>query len=416
MKRVLMVAFHFPPASGSSGIQRTLRFVQHLPSLGWAPTVISAHPRAYERTSSDLMKDLPPGITVERPFAVDVSRHLSVGGRYPAFLGRPDRWWPWRFGAVAAAMRLMRNQRFDALWTTYPIATAHEIGLACHRRSGMPWIADFRDPMAQDGYPEDPATWRNFLRIEQQTIAHASRSVFTTPGAARMYRERYPAASGDRIVVIENGFDEQAFVLAGSGEEGPLGAGRVTLLHSGVVYPSERDPTHLFRALARLEASGKIGSPGFVIRFRASEHDSMLRRLAQAAGVLDLIEFAPPVSYDVALNEMLRADALLVMQASNCNAQIPAKVYEYLRAGRPILALTDPNGDTAKVLREAGVSAQAPLDSASAIADLLRRFVDESVHRSGWVPSADAVARASRQARTVALAELLDQVVAEHAA
>ena len=96
-----------------------------------------------------------------------------------------------------------------------------------------------------------------------------------------MYRERFPGLPSERIVVIENGFDEQAFPTAdGQGEPAPLHPARTTLVHSGVVYPSERDPTQLFQALAMLKAEGAIDASGFVMRFRASEHDATLRRLA----------------------------------------------------------------------------------------------------------------------------------------
>ncbi len=77
MKRVLMVCYHFPPLAGSSGIQRSLRFVQHLPESGWQPLVLSAHPRAYERTSDDLQDEVPAGTVVRRAFALDTARHLS---------------------------------------------------------------------------------------------------------------------------------------------------------------------------------------------------------------------------------------------------------------------------------------------------------------------------------------------------
>ena len=86
MKRVLMIAYHFPPLAGSSGIQRTLRFVQHLPKFGWEPLVLSADPRAYERTSNDLMSEVPDGIVVRRVFALDTARHLSIAGRYICLL------------------------------------------------------------------------------------------------------------------------------------------------------------------------------------------------------------------------------------------------------------------------------------------------------------------------------------------
>src|SRR5262245_14173538 len=100
MKRVLMIAYHFPPLAGSSGIQRTLRFVQHLPSFGWDPCVLTAAPLAYERTSNDLLSDVPPNVPLKRAFALDTARHLSIGGRYPGFLALPDRWMTWRFDAV----------------------------------------------------------------------------------------------------------------------------------------------------------------------------------------------------------------------------------------------------------------------------------------------------------------------------
>ncbi|WP_246099535.1 glycosyltransferase [Methylibium rhizosphaerae] len=412
MKRVLMVAFHFPPAAGSSGIQRTLRFAQYLPSLGWEPTVLSAHPRAYERTSADLLADVPESVGVTRSFALDAARHLSIAGRYPAFLGRPDRWQSWRLGAVADGLRLLREKRFDAIWSTYPIATAHQIAASLHRRSGVPWVADFRDPMAQDGYPEDPKTWRSFQKIEQHALQHAARSVFTTPGAARHYRERYPAVPSDRIVVIENGYDESTFTAAGPShgtQPAPLDAGRITLLHSGIVYPSERDPTQCLQALGLLKAKGVLSAANFSLRFRASAHDGLIAGIAKEQGVSDLIQLLPPVPYRDALEEMLRADGLVVMQASNCNAQIPAKLYEYLRARRPILALTDPAGDTAQVLRESGVQDVAALDSAPAIAALIERFVSAQAEARGvFVASSEAVRRASRESRTEELAELLN--------
>ena len=159
LRRVLMVAYHFPPLAGSSGIQRTLRFVQHLPALGWQPLVLTADPRAYERTSPDLLPDVPAGTVVRRAFALDTARQLSWKGRYLDALARPDRWMSWRFDGVRQGLQLIREFKPELIWSTYPIPTAHRIGLELHRRSGLPWVADFRDPMAQDGYPADPRLW-----------------------------------------------------------------------------------------------------------------------------------------------------------------------------------------------------------------------------------------------------------------
>ena len=160
MKHVLMVAFHFPPHAGSSGIQRTLRFVRHLPEHGWSPLLLSAHPMAYERTSDDLVGDIPEGTIVRRAFALNSARHLAIKGRYLAATARPDRWVSWKYDAIRQGMQMIEAYKPDLIWSTYPIATAHVIADALHRRSGIPWVADFRDPMAQPGYPADPVTWQ----------------------------------------------------------------------------------------------------------------------------------------------------------------------------------------------------------------------------------------------------------------
>lgn len=413
MRRVLMVAFHFPPLSVSSGIQRTLRFVQHLPEFGWEPIVLTAHPRAYPVTSDDLVKEIPAGTVVERAFALDTSNHLSLLRRYPAFLARPDRWVSWWPGGVAAGRRLITRYRPDAIWSTYPIATAHLIGRSLHRASGLPWIADFRDPMAQEGYPADPKTWEMFRQIEESALKESAAAVFVTPGAARTYRQRYPDAPAEAITVIENGYDEESFsTVEPKAPEPRKNATPVTLLHSGVIYPSERDPTQFLSALRLLLDRDTLKPNEILVRLRASGHDAHLQSLIERFRLQSIVELAPPIPYRHALNEMLHVDGLLILQASNCNDQIPAKVYEYLRAGRPILGLTDPSGDTAALLKRAGVNHVAPLDSAAEIAEGVQQFL--AAIRSGTEPGPDLnfVRSASRHQRTAELARLLDAVTA----
>lgn len=410
-KRLLMVAYHFPPLAGSSGIQRTLRFVQHLPALGWEPLVLTAHQRAYERTSADLNNDVPTGTVVRRALAWDTARHLALRGRYLGALARPDRWQSWRFDAVRQGLQMVRQYRPQALWSTFPIATAHVIGAELARRTGLPWIADFRDPMAQDGYPVDPATWRQYQAIEARALRSGQIATFTTPGAAAEYQRRYPDGA-HKVHVIENGYDEESFASVDAiAQAQPLVRGAVTLLHSGIVYPNERDPTQLMAALGRLHEAGDITPQRMRLRFRAAMAEDLLRDLATRHRVAEYLDICPPIPYREALAEMLRADALLVMQASNCNAQVPAKLYEYLRAGRPILGLTDLNGDTAGVLRAAGIDALARLDDAADIAALLRRFIDPQKNgRLTGVASQSVIRAASRKGRTEQLARLLDDL------
>lgn len=409
-----MVAFQFPPFAGSSAIQRTLRFVQHLPNQGWEPIVLTAAPFAYESTSDDLVKSVPPDVVVERAFALDAARHLSLGRRYPRFLARPDRWRSWRLAAVRKGQRMIARYSPAVLWSTYPIATAHMIGSGLQRRTGLPWIADFRDPMAQEGYPSDPATWRSFKNIEDDAVHRARFTVFTTSGAAAMYRARYPDVDPQRLQVVENGYDEGSFkeVERAFNESGPLAPGRLTLLHSGAVYTSERDPTQFFQALGQLKQKGRISAGRVVIRFRASGNDELLRRFAKERGIEDLVELLPPLPYGAALDEMCRADGLLVFQAANCNQQIPAKLYEYLRAGRPVLGLTDPKGDTAGAMRRCGASDIVPLDRADLIEAAIARWLEDLATGVAAVPDKASAQANSRAARAAELVRLLDAAVA----
>lgn len=406
MKRILMVAYHFPPLTGSSGIQRTLRFAKYLPEFGWEPIILTAHPRAYERVSSDMLGEIPRGIVVVRAPAFDASRHFSIKGRYPGILARPDRWVSWLPGGTVTGLATIRRYKPDLIWSTYPIATAHMIGTALHRLSGLPWIADFRDPMAHNGYPSDPRVRASFIRIEENVVNHARLCVFTTPGAARFYAQRYPATHA-KFHVVENGYDEETFIGEVK-ENASLNPGKLTLLHSGVVYPSERDPTQFFRAIRDLLNMGRIRETQFRIRFRAAMHKTFLEGLIKEFDLSQCMELLPPIPYADAIEEMLRADVLLIMQASNCNDQIPAKLYEYLRAERPILALTDPDGDTAGALRQAGISTIVPLDQPNAIGEILARMLHDPA--TGALPDKAKITAYSRRNLTGKLAELLSKV------
>lgn len=410
MKRILMVAYHFPPLAGSSGIQRTLRLVQHLPAHGWEPLVLTVHKRAYERTSEDLLREVPSGVVVRRAFALDAARHLSIFRRYAGASARPDRWVSWKYDGVRQGMQMVRELKPSAVWSTYPLATAHLIGEEIARRSGLPWIADFRDPMAQPGYPSDPLTHKKFTEIESSAARLAHFCTFTTPGAVRTYSARYPQ-SASRMLLLENGFDEPSFVRASrrSVEQLPPG-GPFVILHSGILYPQERDPTCLFVALKRLREAGVLSPQRLRFRFRASAHDDHIRRLAAEQGVSDFVELAAPLPYEAALAEMMHADALLIMQDAGCNDQIPAKAYEYLRAGRPILAITDPVGDTANLMRRAGIEAIARLESAAEIESTLRRFVEQLVKGCAPAAAVDIVAQMSREFRSGEFAALLDRL------
>lgn len=420
---VLLIAYHFPPCGLSSGLQRTLCFSRDLSYHNWAPIVLTAHPRAYAITKTDQLSQIPPDVPVRAAFALDTPRHLGFRGRYAGWMALPDNWVSWLPGAVAAGILMVRKYRPRVLWSTYPIATAHLVGLCLHRITGIPWIADFRDPMTEEDpltgkrFPEDARLWKVRRWIEKRAIQHCTRAVFVTPGSLEIHSNRYPHFAS-RMAVIGNGYDEENFAAAERvAKTRQTRAGQLLLVHSGVLYPGpDRDPTAFLKALASLRKQGKVSSELLQVRLRATGYDDYYRQQIREHGVEDIVSLDPPVPYQEALAEMLAADGLLVFQGRTSNPAVPAKLYEYLRSRRPIFALVDSEGDTAGVLRRAGIETQVPLDQPEIIESGIVRFLAEIRRGTSFLPAQEAIEEHSRKSKAKQLAGLLDEIVREQGA
>ena len=410
-KKVLMIAFHYPPYGGGSGVHRTLSFSRYLPDHGWQPIILTANPKSYPTTRGGQSRGIPTNVLIERAFALDTARDLSIRGSYFNWLALPDRWVTWWFGAVSSGLRLIRKYQPKAIWSTFPIATAHLIGLTLNALTGTPWIADFRDSMTEAHYPRDHITRMIRRWIEIHTVKNCKHAVFTTPGALSMYSERYPSLAKSRWLMIPNGYDEWDFIgVEKAHAQRSSHKTHIVLVHSGLLYPSERDPSAFLTALADLRRAGKVSSSELKIVFRASGHEDYYRQQLLENGVDDIVFLEPPIPYQDALTEMFDADGLLVFQASSCNHQIPAKIYEYLRIRRPIFAMTDPKGDTASLLKSSGIDTIAPLDSEEQIREGLLKFL--AAVRKGRAPTATdkAIETHTRRSRTRDLVSLLDSL------
>lgn len=416
-RTALLVAFHFPPFKGSSGLERTLGFCRSLPTVGWRTHVLSADTRAYPAVSNDRVADVPPDTIIERAFALDTARHLTLAGWYPRWAALPDRWSTWLLGGLIAGWRLCKRQRPSVLWSTYPIATAHLIGNYLSHLTGLPWVADFRDPMVEhdrrtgQDYPLDARVRRAYLRVEQKAADRAAAVVFCTRGAARIFLERYPQVGYGRVHIIPNGFDESAFATASAHCVTPRPTGRIHLLHSGVLYPGpDRDPTHFLKGVRALIDSQADWRDRLRITLRATGYDERYRPIIESLALSGVVTLAPVLPYREALAEMLAADALLIFQGYTSNPAIPAKLYEYFRAGRPILALADVAGDTAALLREEGIGRVLPIDDPDAIRRGLGVFLADIAAGSVKVMSRDRARDFERRARARELAAVFEEI------
>lgn len=419
---MLLIAFHFPPFAQSSGLLRTFCFARDLLALGWHSIVLTVCARVYESRRDDLIDKVPAAVTVERAAAWDVARDFVPGGRYPDWLALPDRWWSWLPGAALLALRRWRAWQPDVIWSTYPIATAHLIGLLLARVSGRPWVADFRDPMVEqdertgEWIPRDPRLRRLRLWIERACMRRAARLVFCTEGARQICLNRHGPAHADKCVVIANGFDDEIF----SEVEANLTqttratqAGPITLVHSGVIYASaDRDPTAFLEAIGRLRQSGQESAATLRIVLRASGNDQLFASIAERYACRDMIELLPALPYQQAIAEMFLANGLLIFQGYPSNPAIPAKLYEYIRVGRPIFAMAHADGETARLVATAALGRVVDLEDAEAIALGLASYLRDL--RAGTLPGPTpaTIAHFARGGRAVELAGLLDGIVA----
>lgn len=410
-KRLLYIAFHFPPIQVSSGVHRTLAFSRYFSEHNWNVSVLTADVKAYQQWTEAQYKFIPDKVSVVRAFARDTARHFSFKGRYLGWMSIPDRWQSWILGGVWAGYWQIRRERPDVILSTYPIASAHIIGYFLHKLTGVPWVADFRDPMLQDAYPSNPTIRKLFAWIEKKAVKHCKQIIFTSPGAVELYQDRFPDVESDRWQLIPNGYDSKMFDALSEVPLEQTEHKKITLLHSGTIYPAERDPRALFQALSELKQEDELLAGQFKLVLRATGHDDLFAPMIAEYGISDMVELAPGTDYLTALQEMLQVDALLLMQASNCNYQTPAKAYEYIRAKRPVLALTDPSGDTATVIRQSGVAMVAPLDDVVAIKRTLQDFVQGITQDTfRYLPDSDIEAF-SRQHQAKTFCSLLDKIV-----
>lgn len=421
-ERVLLVAFHFPPLGESSGLLRSFCFARDLLTHGWEVRVLTVNPRVHATVRQDLLERLPKEVDVEQVFALDAATDMSLFGRYPDWLALPDRWWSWALFAGLRGLWKWRQWRPKVVWSTYPIATAHLIGCFLSRVTGTPWVADFRDPMVEQNertgewVPRDARLRGARLWVEALCARHATALVFCTESARQICVERYGRAIEDKCFVIANGYDEESFrdiESAAAGSAPVQTPARITLLHSGVIYDSpDRDPSAFFAALARLKQHPVVKAGGLCVRLRASGNDRKLGELARQSGCDDMVELVGSVPYHEALREMMAVDGLLIFQGYTSNPAIPAKLYEYLRTGRPIFAMAHAQGETARLVHREKAGVVVDLEDSAAIELALASFLGEL--RAGRARGADGatVRQHARAARAEELAGLLRRVVA----
>lgn len=405
-----MVAFHYPPFSASSGYLRTSFFSRYLPNSRWKPTILTVRPSVYSSVinTSDSFAGSPE---VMRTWALDTSRTLSWRGKYPLFLALPDRWVSWTLSAIVTGLRKIRQNHFQILWTTFPIPTAVLIGFVLKKLTNIPWVVDIRDVILDDDFPETRQERSVYAWLEQKVATNADAVVVTTAGALDIYQHRYPALSS-RLHCIPNGFDETAFRKAEStlAQVQRNSTAAITLVHSGLLSRVDRDPTKFFDALSNLVRKGSLNPSMLKVVLRACGDENHYRNEIAVRNLSNIVRFEPAIPYEDAIFEMFRSDGLLLFQGSTCNHAVPAKLYEYLRCKKPLLAITDAAGNVAQLLRKLGTGVICDSCDAEDIAEKLLHTLDQ-IRTISFTPLSDRILnRYSRESQARQLSLLLERL------
>jgi hypothetical protein len=397
MKKVLMIALELPPCR-SAGVQRTLRFMEYLPSFKWQPITVTSTDNIYINRDENQKIPLTINENLVRAKSYDASKKFSLKGKYFHWMTLPDRYWPWYFDAVKQASKLIEEHKPDIIWSTYPVLTAHLIARKLQKKYDIPWVADYRDPL-QCHYDESAKEYAPLKKwLEKSIIKAATKVILTTDSSVDLYRELYPEEPKEKFCCIENGFyiEEPTVEVLESVRESK----KFTLLYSGVLYANGRDPIPLFKALSVLKKGGKINSENFVLNFRGTTNN--FSDEINMYDIKDLINFMPSVSFAEALEEMSKANANLLIQDSVFNRQIPGKIFDYISVRKPILALTPATSATNTVIEKLGFGF-----SASSVEEIEMKIIELM---STNIDCNEDITTFSRKNKTSELAEVFHQL------
>jgi glycosyltransferase involved in cell wall biosynthesis len=413
MRRLLMIAFHFPP-EGGSGTQRSLKFARYLPAWGWDVEVLTVRTAVHDLLDPTLLEELPREVRIHRTICLDAAKSLAWRGKSPNFVSIPDRYVSWLPFGVIKAIQLLRQRHFDAIYSTSPVPTAHLIAWAVARISGLPWVCDFRDPFWSGKTAENLKT-ATLRRLEKRFMVAASHVLLNTHVMHSDVAARYPELDPSRMSVLPNGYDEADFLeVAPSRRTEPS---YLEFLHTGEVYATLRDPKPLLDAFRSVRQCATV-PPEVKFRFVGAGPDLDrygFSEWVQQQGLDKVVSLETHVSHARSIEQLLAADVLLLLQCHpSINRQIPAKAYEYLRAGRPVLAVVPPDSATADLIRSTRAGWTVDSRDRSGLARCLEEILTK--HRAGSLGSSiPRGAQFDRRKLAGELAAILEQLVSSRA-
>ena len=404
-RRALVVAYHFSP-DARVGTLRSLRVVRHLVANNYDVTVLTGDPRTYRAdTPVDprLLDQIPAGVRIVRapvvrgfealkgalkgarradrrppavpaapaaPAAAPTSRRsllLQVGDLIDGALAIPDHESGWYLPAVMKGIKACAGRVPDVVYSSAPPWTGQLVAHTLAAIFRRPWVADFRDPWGRAPWRGDryPFAMRAARALERRVINRADRVLFVSRANRDEFAAHYGPTHASKFRVVPNGCDVTEF-----GAPAPsVSVNPFVLLHAGTLYAG-RTPTPLLQALAVAIRSGIVDPQAFRLRFVGvpAAHAATFAAACAELGLSKVVEFEERVPRAESVRAIQSASALLLLQPGH-GVAVPAKLYEYLAARRPILAIAE--GETADLIRASGAGVVAAADDEAAIVQAL---------------------------------------------
>lgn len=404
------------------GVHRALSFVRHLPSHGWRTTVVTPSPEAYWIHDDSLAARVPPECRVirtrtwsaqawlahrrrGRATTARSSRGFGIARRAAAAVLLPDSYIGWYPFATRAALEVARTDPVDVVFSTSPPESTHLAARAVHRKTGLPWVADFRDPWMNLHLLDTPSgLHRDIHRRMEESVCAEARVLVTTRWHESYLHHAYPNA---RVTRLPNGYDGEE--LAGLEGLAPPPVSPLRIVHAGMLT-QRRSATPFLEALSRVLAADASLRGAIAIEFigpREDENEQSARRL----GLAGVVAFRDPLPHADTLRATRSAHILLLVKHDDAryDGLVPGKLYEYIGLRRPILALAPPGEarDLVTSLRRGEVASPSDL---AAIELALRTMIAH--YRAGRLDGAyDLSPRPELDRARIAgeLAVLLDQ-------
>ncbi len=413
MKKVLMISYLFPPMAGG-GVQRSAKFAKYLPQFGWKPHVLTTN-RVSRIQDKSLLQELSSAMEIYRTRSLEPTRILArppLRGKsfVDSWLFLPDDKIGWIPFALKAAAKIIRKEDINVVFSTSGPYTSHLIGYFLKKRFKIPWIADFRDPWSTDPDLRCPTIIHRYAqrKLEKIVVQNAD-SIITVNEPLRESLIRSHALPDYKVSSIPNGYDAEDF-------EGitPRAFDAFTIVYTGSFYAG-RSPRGFFEALH--EIMTKTPELRWSLKFiYVGSSIKLVQKMAKEFEVQDLVKIAGYLSHKEALSYVLGAHILLLVVRGDSLGPFVStgKIYEYLYARKPLLALAPPESPAAQLIKQTKSGTIVRPSDVLAIKDAIYKFYNDYQNGNLETSAASAVIEGfNRKRLTRKLAEVLNSLCAD---